>query len=365
MARMPRAVSRGSVVPFGAPQQQGYVPPAPATAPPIGTAVGNWFWDGSGWVCDPDCTGGNWSPPCPPGGASWPSPCPPFPQGCPPFFTPPAGVAPWYPGANGGVAFSAIAPANPTRGMFWWDGVALHLFDGAAWNTIGGAATTVGLPPNPVVGALWWNGSTLMVWNGTVWVPGTTGSTTTVSAVAPTGPFVGDGWLNGTVLSVWNGTAWTVVAAPSGAPGAISQPVLKVGTATPTTAATANWTIAPINGAPVVNTTGAWDATGHKYTPNKPGVYNFECLAYTTDTANYAIVLLLNDNGAPSLTLANQSVLALADIISGGGWINASGMVQMNGTTDFVRLWYWSNAGAGNWGATFSGISNIQGFFIS
>ena len=359
MARMPRAVSRGAVVPFAAPQQQGYIPPLPATAPPIGTAVGNWFWDGTGWVCDPDCTGGNWAPPCPP-----------FPQGCPPFFTPPAGVSPWYPGANGGVAFSAIAPANPTRGMFWWDGVALHLFDGAAWNTIGGAATTAGLPPNPVVGALWWNGSTLMVWNGTVWVPGTTGSTTTVSAVAPIAPNVGDGWLNGTVLSVWNGSAWVVVAAPSGAPGTASQPVFKIGTATTTTVSSPPWTIAPINGAPTVNTGGAWDATGHKYTPSKPGVYNFECLAFSLDPNPLSLVLLFNDNGAPSSSLTNQSVIALGEI-TGPSWVNCNGMVQMNGTTDFVRLWWAStlagtiNPGPGMFSSTQAAISNIQAFLIT
>lgn len=62
-------------------------------------------------------------------------PCPPpeWPQRCPPFQSPATGQAPWYPGANGGVSFSTAAPANPTRGHFWFDGTVLWLFDGVIW----------------------------------------------------------------------------------------------------------------------------------------------------------------------------------------------------------------------------------------
>jgi hypothetical protein len=94
---------------------------------------GGWYWDGSNWVCDPDCG----APPS----SGFPCPPPSFPPpGCPPWFPPPQGQPPWYPGANAGVSFSATAPPNPIRGNFWWDGKVLWMFDGAVWvNTAQGA----------------------------------------------------------------------------------------------------------------------------------------------------------------------------------------------------------------------------------
>lgn len=87
----------------------------------------DWVWDGAQWTCGCD------QPPVPP-------PCPPYPPpGCPPWFNSPPGQAPWYPGANGGVSFSQVAPVNPVRGHFWWDGHVLWLFDGVLWvNTTNG-----------------------------------------------------------------------------------------------------------------------------------------------------------------------------------------------------------------------------------
>jgi hypothetical protein len=128
----------------------------PGSMPAVGTRDGSWVWDGSNWVCDPDCL--------PPAG------CPPF---GPPVFSGPAGQPPWYPGANGGVSFGATAPPNPVRGHFWWNGSTLWLFDGAAWVDIGGgggAATGTQPPANPVAGQDWFDGQTLWVWSGSSWV---------------------------------------------------------------------------------------------------------------------------------------------------------------------------------------------------
>jgi hypothetical protein len=83
----------------------------------------DWVWDGTKWVCTdvpPACQIPPWGP--------W----------APPWFGPQA--PPWYPGANGGIAFSDVAPQFPIRGHFWWNGVVLALFDGAEWvNTNTGA----------------------------------------------------------------------------------------------------------------------------------------------------------------------------------------------------------------------------------
>lgn len=109
----------------------------PASMPPQPSQQ-DWLWDGANWVwCGPPpCPQPPMPPACPP-----PFPCPPagFPTPCPPWFPPPAAQAPWYPGANAGVSFSATEPVNPIRGNFWWDGTTLHMFDGAAWVTIGPA----------------------------------------------------------------------------------------------------------------------------------------------------------------------------------------------------------------------------------
>ena len=84
-------------------------------SPPVGTQQGNWWWYGQRWVCCPDADD--------------------FP--CPSFIPPPQGQPAWFPGANGGVTFSTTAPPNPCRGHFWWNGVVLQMFDGAAWVEIG------------------------------------------------------------------------------------------------------------------------------------------------------------------------------------------------------------------------------------
>jgi hypothetical protein len=136
--------------------------------PAPGTQDGNWVWDGSEWVCNPDCGSGY--------GGGAPAPCPPF---GPPVFSGPVGQPPWYPGANGGVSFGAAAPPNPVRGHMWWDGTTFWLFDGAAWVSIspsagspaGGTHSFVqpSAPSSAVTGDVWWNGKEFYVWDGLAW----------------------------------------------------------------------------------------------------------------------------------------------------------------------------------------------------
>lgn len=97
--------------------------------PAPGTRSGDWVWNGSNWVCDPDCG--------PPGF------CPP--SFFPPVVSPPLSQPPWYPGANGGITFASTAPPNPVRGHLWWDGTTLRLFDGGAWVNIGPLTTPTGV----------------------------------------------------------------------------------------------------------------------------------------------------------------------------------------------------------------------------
>lgn len=276
----------------------------------------DWFWNGTNWVCG--CDGLNPAPtppPCPPPG--WPTPCP-------PWFPPPAGQAPWYPGANGGVSFSATPPANPIRGNFWWDGTMLHLFDGAAWVNIGpgasgspgsggGAFVGTSPPSNPAQGALWWNGF---------------------------------------IMQVWNGTAWVQVS------GSTSQ-VFRIGNPANLSIATTGWTIVPFTAVPSIDTESAWKAGTNQFMPTIPGYYLFivRQLGQTGSGGGaFGATLLKNDNGSFTND-TTQTVVTIADISLTGthsGWFTSAGVAQMNGTTDFVRLFAYSTGvgifyGTGSW----------------
>jgi hypothetical protein len=309
--------------------------------PAPGTRSGNWVWDGQQWQCCDfdfdvdDCPGV--VPPfpgCPPPG--WP------PRGCPPWFSG-QNSPPWYPGANAGVSFGQTAPLNPVRGHFWWDGHTLWMFDGAAWVSTGGVAA--GTPPqttppaNPVPGQQWFDGKTLWVWDGNAWIP-VSQTKTFIQASAPPAPNAGDLWWDGTQMHIWDGSAWELVG-----PGATVGPVP---TTTQTFAmmtsvnialgAAATWTIIPFLATPTIDTQSAWNATTHQLTPKKAGNYLFGITGWTGGTADScSLTLVKNDTGAYN---ANSQVnVAMAGISGANDYLWANGLVHMNGTTDFVRMW--------------------------
>lgn len=270
----------------------------PMAAPPQPSQQ-DWVWDGANW-CPPSCP--------PPSAGCWPTPppCPPsgFPTPCPPWFPPPAGQAPWYPGANGGVSFSATPPVNPIRGNFWWDGVMLHLFDGAAWvnigpggGTSGGAVVGTSPPQNPAQGALWWNGSVLQVWDGAKWV-----SDSTIQEFALTQP------------------------------GALAVGVDQT-----------HWTAVPHTAAPIVDLQNAWNPSTLRYMPNIAGYYQFQGRSFNGgQTAGLAVVK--NDPG--TFGAASGDLIVAINSAVGAGALTAVGISQMNGTTDYVRLWAYNAGGS-------------------
>jgi hypothetical protein len=295
--------------------------------PQVGQRDGNWVWNGSNWVCDPGCDDGSGLPPF-----------------GPPVFSGPVGQPPWYPGANGGVSFGATAPPNPVRGHMWWDGTSFWLFDGAAWVAIGGAASSGGTatgptpPASPFPGQMWFNGSVLYVWDGTAWVPTST-TRSFVQSTAPPSPNPGDLWFDGTQQRIWSGTAWVLVG-PGATVGPVptSTKVFEIQSPTAVTGVAAGWEIAPINGAPNININGNWNVTTKVWTPAVPGIYAFELLQWNANAGTMVIALLKNDAGGPISSMVNQPVVTLAEVTT-SQWIAGSGMVTMNGTTDFVRLW--------------------------
>jgi hypothetical protein len=307
-------------------------------APPaVGTQSGQWVWNGTSWQCDSDFDDSGF-PDCPPPGFP--------PAGCPPWFPPPQGQPPWYPGANAGVSFGQTAPVNPVRGHFWWNGTSLMMFDGAAWVTVGGApggttppSTTA--PANPVPGQQWFNGTTLFVWDGNAWVP-VSQTKNTISATAPPSPMPGDTWWDGTQFRIWSGSAWELVG-----PGATVGPVATTTIEFAMTATTARtlpganaWGIVPFNDSPLTDLLAGWDSVQHKYTPNRPGVYQFMLRMGAPGTGG-GVAILKNDPGTFTNALTSDLVINISSMGT-GGWVNASGFAPMNGTTDYVRAWAWS-----------------------
>ena len=315
-------------------QQPGPNVPAP------GTRSNGWVWDGNQWTCGP-CDDGS-APPfpfCPPPGFP--------PPGCPPWFSG-MNSPPWYPGANAGVSFGTMPPQNPVRGHFWWDGATLWLFDGAAWDPIGGAQSGGTTPPsttapaNPQPGQQWFNGTTLFVWDGNAWVP-VSQTKTSIQATAPPAPHPGDLWYDGTQLHIWDGSAWELVG-----PGATVGPV-------PTTTLTfqiqqpvslvmpggSAWGIVPYAAVPLVDTQTAWDSVSHKITPKKAGFYVINVRA-GTNSGTGGVAILKNDPGTFTNVVGTSDLILANGSGANGAWMSLTGFGQMNGTTDFWRVWGWS-----------------------
>jgi hypothetical protein len=322
--------------------------------PPAGTMQGSWIWDGSSWVCNPDC-----APPQPP----------PF---GPPVFSGPTQQPPWYPGANGGVSFGATAPPNPVRGHMWWDGATFWLFDGAAWTPIGGtgsgggAATGTNPPSNPFPGQQWFNGSTLFIWDGNAWVPTST-TKSSVQATAPPNPNPGDLWFDGQVQRIWSGSAWVTVG-----PGATVGPigtttkVLSILQSTAISLGTANtWAVVPLTGTPSVDINVAFDTTTRRITPSVAGIYLWVVRAYLATGAavgSLGVAMALNDPGGTMSALFQlPAVSAMYGQPTGiSDWISAVGLCHMNGSTDYVR--FWAVSGDANFPA--SAYSNVEGYLL-
>jgi hypothetical protein len=309
-----------------------------APPPPAGTQSGFWTWNGTSWQCNSDFDSSPDQPPwCPP--PSFP------PGGCPPWFPPPQGQPPWYPGANAGVSFGQTAPVNPVRGHFWWDGRSLWMFDGAVWVTVGGSQGTpvsATPPPNPTPGQQWFNGTTLFVWDGVAWVP-VSQTKSTISPTAPPSPSPGDTWWDGTQMRIWDGTGWELVG-----PGATVGPVATTTKAFQLTLAASplalgapsTWNIVPFTASPSVDIYSGWDPATHKFKPLRAGFYEFFIIQYLSapGQTQASHSLQLNDPG----TFGNSAVVVAAAGIAAAGQavvFNSSGIVHLNGSTDYVRLW--------------------------
>jgi len=242
---------------------------------------------------------------------------------------------PWYPGANAGVSFGNTAPQNPVRGHFWWTGQVLALFDGAVW-----VNTT--------------NGSIIGDGGG-----GTGTGSVIISSTPPGNPSAGTQWWDGSVMRMWDGATWQLIG-PGSAAGPVPTTTVALGLSAPVdfpmNATPGSYGIINFTATPQVDTMLGYSVTTHKYMPTKPGMYMFTLRTWTGTQAGFSIAK--NDPGTYSNTPTSDIVVAVSSS-SAAGFMSATGITLMNGTTDFVRCFGWNVDGnfhslGGN--AVFSGI---------
>lgn len=173
-----------------------------------------------------------------------------------------------------------------------------------------------------------------------------------ISGTAPVSPAAGQEWWNGSQLQVWDGSMWKVVGPALNQVGTpIQSTTLIYSLQQPTTlAVTANtWTITPFTSTPNVNTQATWDPVTYKWTPTKPGVYEVFILGnYSLSgggTAQQQVAK--NDSGSVGFGIPTDVVAfaAMAVGATASGFIQGSGIITMNGTTDFLRHWSYVSAG--------------------
>lgn len=167
-----------------------------------------------------------------------------------------------------------------------------------------------------------------------------------ISGTQPTSPAIGQEWWNGTILQLWDGVNWKTVGPAVnqvGTPIQATSLVFSLQQPTNLTVATSAYVTTPFTSTPNVNTQGGWDSVTYKWTPNKPGVYEVFLLSnYSLSSSSvYSQLVVKNDSGtitggAPSDIVSTNLINVAA---TSGGSLQSSGIVTMNGTTDFLRHW--------------------------
>ena len=207
-----------------------------------------------------------------------------------------------------------------------------------------GAVTPPGttFPVNPVPGQQFFNGTTLFIWDGNAWVP-VSQTKTYIQATAPPAPNPGDTWFDGTQFWVWSGSSWDLVG-PGATVGPVPTSTRAFAMQQPTgltVTPSGTWAVIPYSAVPLIDTEGAWDPVTHKYTPKKAGTYYFNLR--TNSGSGGGAAVLQNDPGTFTNALVSDVIVCIASTT--GGWLQTSGMMQANGTSDFFRAWGWNAGG--------------------
>lgn len=99
-------------------------------------------------------------------------------------------------------------------------------------------------------------------------------------------------------------------------------------------------TIIQFDSTPEFDTGGYWDATNHRYTPQVAGWYFFSgSLRLVMSTYNSVLGLNIRKNGSSSAAdYLRIQLQADADRLYNGNYPLPSGMIHLNGSTDYVDV---------------------------
>src|SRR5215831_397974 len=172
------------------------------------------------------------------------------------------------------------------------------------------------------------------------WYPGANAGVS-FGPTAPPNVIRGHFWWDGITLRMFDGAVWVVVG---GAPAttntfAISQPGFNpIATA---------WAVFQFSASPMIDIFGGWNRSAFRYTPTQAGVYMFEAATWQAGTSG-GIAIVKNDPGTFTDSTSDNVVGIFTTTAQGHMKVN--GITDMNGTSDYIRLWAFSQAGQ-IWGA--------------
>jgi hypothetical protein len=232
---------------------------------------------------------------------------------------------------------SGVPPVGTRQGSWVWDGTQWSCCDDGSIPGCPPGWPPPGCPP-------WWSGQ-----NSPPWYPGANAGVS-FGPTAPANPVRGHFWWNGTILAMFDGAVWVntssgAIVPPTSPPG--TTPVVSQTTETfaiPQTSTVAvtvsTWVPLPFTSSPIIDTQSAWNPATYKLTPTQPGMYMFNIRAFLAG-AGAGVMLVKNDSGSPPAT--TDLAVAVNDYASAGaGWLSATGVEKMNGSTDYVRFFVWS-----------------------
>lgn len=138
-------------------------------------------------------------------------------------------------------------------------------------------------------------------------------------------------------------------------PSATTVPALFVTKTSNQTVAASTATKVTFNSV-VIDSNSNWDAGNNRFQPTVPGIY-IMTVGMSCGTETSYCNALLYKNGTLYVTAQNNSSNA-------GKSMQATAVVSMNGTTDYVEAWGFSGGGTQFYGAT-SGFTYLSGVLVS
>jgi hypothetical protein len=109
----------------------------------------------------------------------------------------------------------------------------------------------------------------------------------------------------------------------------------------------------------VKDTAGWWDSTNNRYVPQRPGLYLVTVAFLATEAlADQQVADVAAITNGPALTPVYSRWIASGSTLGPDG--GASGLVLMNGTTDWLEIWGGTTKFAGCTGSEYLGVAFVE-----